>query len=226
MVLTATQQRSQRTRRNYGSNALGKLVRKKAIRDCDYTAEGHLRQFTDEAGIIAFEEERHASGTRPAHYSTQAKDTVPREQLALEYVAAMEAMDNDVTIEEGHETRVHLEQVAEGLHERLDHLQETAEGKTDKQLKLEEKKLEVARAKAEQNEAFAQRAEAGKGTTLEQAEFELAVAQAKVRKIKEDARLEKKRKRGAGDDQRHDNRGASGKTPSQRVARRPRRRWA
>ena len=83
-----------------------------AFRDCDYTADGHLKQFTDEAGIIAFDEERHASGMRPAHYSTKAKDTLPREQLALKYVAALEAIDNDVTREEGHENRVHQEQEA------------------------------------------------------------------------------------------------------------------
>ena len=64
MVLTAKQQRAQRARRNYGSNALGKLVRKKAFRDCDYTADGHLQQFADEAGVIAFEEERYTSGHR------------------------------------------------------------------------------------------------------------------------------------------------------------------
>ena len=45
----------------------------------------------------------------------------------------MEAMGDDAAREEGHETRVHVEHVAEGLHERLDHLQNLVEGKLDKQ---------------------------------------------------------------------------------------------
>ena len=120
MVLTPKQQRAQRGRLNYGRNALGKLVRKKAFRDCDYTPEGHLNQFDDEAGFIAFEEERYTSGQHQAHYSTKVRSTVPKEQLTHEYMKTAEDMNNDTAKEEGHETRVHVEQTAEGLHERLD----------------------------------------------------------------------------------------------------------
>ena len=203
MVLTAEQQRAQRTRRNYGKNAIGKLVRKKAFRDCDYTADGHLQQFTDEAGVIAFEEERYTSGQHQAHYSTEAKETVPREQLALEYVATMEAMRNKLASKEGHQTRVHQEQLAEGLHERLDHLQEIAEGKACEQLKLEEKKLEIAKAKAEakaeakaiENEAFTQRVEAGNGTQLEEKQLQLKILAEDIRQHKAELALEKARKK-------------------------------
>ena len=45
MVLTAEQHRASRARKNYGRNALGKFVREKAFRECDYTLEGHLVQF-------------------------------------------------------------------------------------------------------------------------------------------------------------------------------------
>jgi hypothetical protein len=201
MVLTAEQQRAQRTRRNYGKNAIGKLVRKKAFRDCDYTADGHLQQFTDEAGVIAFEEERYTSGQHQAHYSTEAKETVPREQLALEYVATMEAMRNKLASKEGHQTRVHQEQLAEGLHERLDHLQEIAEGKACEQLKLKEKKLEIAKAKAEakaeakaiENEAFTQRVEAGNGTQLEEKQLQLKILAEDIRQHKAKLALEKAR---------------------------------
>ena len=60
----------------------------------------------------------------------------------------MEAIGDDAAKAEGHETRVHTEHVAEGLHERLDQLQGVAEDKTDAQLELEEKKLAIAKAKA------------------------------------------------------------------------------
>ena len=143
MVLTAKQQRAQRARRNYGSNALGKLVRKKAFRDCDYTADGHLQQFADEAGVIAFEEERYTGGHHQAHYTTEAKETVPREQLALEYVAAMDSMHNDTTKEEGHQTRVHQEYVAEGLHDRHDDHDE----KLDRLLQFHEAGCELKRGR-------------------------------------------------------------------------------
>ena len=80
-------QRAWRARKNYGRNALGKFVRKKAFRECDYTPEGHLRQFDDEAGFIAFEEEPYTSGQHQAHYNTKVRSTVPKEQLALDYIA-------------------------------------------------------------------------------------------------------------------------------------------
>ena len=84
MGLTAKQQRTKRSLLNYGRNALGKLVRKQTFRDCDYTSEGHLVQFDDEAECIAFEEERYVSGRYQAHYSTKVRSTVPKEHLALD----------------------------------------------------------------------------------------------------------------------------------------------
>ena len=44
MALTPEQLRALRARRNFGRDALGKLVRKKACRDCSYTADGHLKK--------------------------------------------------------------------------------------------------------------------------------------------------------------------------------------
>ena len=67
------------------------------------------------------------------------------------------------------------------------------------QRELEEKKLEVvqakAKAKAEEREAFEKKMEAGDSTTLEQAKFDAARAQAKVRKIQEDLRIENLREK-------------------------------
>ena len=58
----------------------------------------------------------------------------------------MEAMHNDTAKEEGHQTRVHQEYVAEGLHDRhddhdekLDKLLAIDEGKLDKQLQVTQK---------------------------------------------------------------------------------------
>ena len=109
MVLTAEQHRASRACKNYGLNALGKHVRKKTFRDCDYTPEGHLLQFDDQPAIIAFEEERYKNGQHQAHYSTRVRNTVPREQLALEYTATADAVNNDVVKQEGHEIRAHTE---------------------------------------------------------------------------------------------------------------------
>ena len=57
-------------------------------------------------------------------------------------------MGDDAAREEGHETRVHVEHVAEGLHERLDHLQKLDKGKLDKHREIEDKKVEAAKIKA------------------------------------------------------------------------------
>ena len=84
MVLTSEQQRTKPSRLNDGRNALGKLVRNKAFRGCDYIPGGHLVQFDDEAGLIAFEEERRANGQRQVYYSTKVRNAVPTEQLALD----------------------------------------------------------------------------------------------------------------------------------------------
>ena len=144
-------QRQRRVRVNYGLNASGKFVRKKAFRVCDYTPEGQLRQFDDEAGFIAFEEERYSSGQHQAQYCTKVRSTVPREQLAVEYIKKAEAMQNDAAMEEGHQTRVHMDQTAEDLHERHDAqdamLQEIRShqlGDSDKQLELIAKKTALA----------------------------------------------------------------------------------
>ena len=53
--------------------------------------------------------------------------------------------------------------------------------------------MERAKAKTKKNEAFARRVEAGGCTELAQAEFELALAQAKVRQIKDEQKIEKTR---------------------------------
>ena len=60
-------------------------------------------------------------------------------------------------------------------------------------MKLEEIKLERNKAKKNENEAFARRVEEGGCTELERARFELALAQAKVRKIQDEQKVEKKR---------------------------------
>ena len=120
MVFTAEELRAHRARKNYGRNALGKFVRQKAFRECDYTPEGHLVQFDDEDGFVSFEEGRYTSGQHQAHYNTKVRSTVPKEQLALDYVATAEAINNDAAKEEDRETCVQTEQTAEGLHERHD----------------------------------------------------------------------------------------------------------
>ena len=199
MVWSNEKHRARNLRKQYGLNALGKFVRKRSFRDIDYTDEGHLQQFDSEDGWIAFEAERHAKGDKHPAWSAKARDTVPKEQLALDYLAAMDAMTTDAQME-NHQTRVHQEYVAEGLHDRhddhdekLDKLLELQEGKLNKQLQLEKVKMERANAKKDENEAFARRVEAGDGTTLEQAKLDAAKAQAKVRRIQEDLKIEKMR---------------------------------
>ena len=192
MVLTAEQQRAKRSRLNYDRNALGKLVRKKAFRDCDYTPEGHLVQFDDEAGFIAFEEERYTNGQHQAHYSTKVRSTVPAEQLALDYIRTAKAMHNDAAREEGHETRVHLDQTTEGLHERLDQhdamLREIGahqRGESQKAKELLEKQLELAEKKKQQNEAFVARVGSGGGTRLEELKLQAKRTQRKIQTIQQ-----------------------------------------
>ena len=79
MVLTAEQHRASRAWKNYGRNALGKFVRKKAFRECDYTLEGHLVQFDDEDAFVSLEEGRYTCGQHQAHYNTKVRSTVPKE---------------------------------------------------------------------------------------------------------------------------------------------------
>ena len=175
MVLTSEQQRTKPSRLNDGRNALGKLVRNKAFRGCDYIPGGHLVQFDDEAGLIAFEEERRANGQRQVYYSTKVRNAVPTEQLALDYIATAEAMNNDAAKEEGHETRVHLEQTAEDLRERLDQqdamLREFRAhqlGDSQKAKDILDAQLELAKKRKQQNEAFVARVDSGGGARLEE----------------------------------------------------------
>ena len=53
-------QRKKRARVNYGKNAAGKWVRSKAWRECDYTPEGHLREFDTEEDFLKFVDDRRA----------------------------------------------------------------------------------------------------------------------------------------------------------------------
>ena len=202
MVFTAEELRAHRARKNYGRNALGKFVRKKAFRDCDYTPEGHLVQFDDEDGFVSFEEGRYTCGQHQAHYNTKVRSTVPKEQLALDYVATAEAINNDAAKEEGHETRVHTEQTAEGLHARHDEHQATlCEIRTrqlqqdEEQSAILEKKKALAEKQKERNEAFASRVEAGDCTPLEKKELRLKILQEEVRREKAEKKLEKQREK-------------------------------
>ena len=110
----ADAQRQRRARANYGQNAACKWVRKKAWRACDYTDDGHLRQFDTEEAFLAFEEERRVRGHSQAHYEKKPRDTVPEVQLAL-----VEAITHAVA-KDGNETRVQLQSMEEGIHERHD----------------------------------------------------------------------------------------------------------
>ena len=97
------------------------------------------------------------------------------------------------------ETRDVVREEAEDLRGRIDKILEHQDGELNKQLKLDEAKREVVKAKAEakkqEREAFEKKVEAGDGTTLEQAKFDAAKAQAKVRKIQEDLKIEKMREK-------------------------------
>ena len=53
-------QRKKRARVNYVKNAAGKWVRSKAWRECDYTPEGHLREFDTEEAFLKFVDDRRA----------------------------------------------------------------------------------------------------------------------------------------------------------------------
>ena len=118
MVLTAEQFRERRALQKYARNAAGKIVRRSAFRQCDYIADGRLREFDTEADVLNFEAERYKDGTgHKVKFWKKPKATVPREQLALqeEVVHAVQ--------EDGNQTRVQLEGVEEGLHGRLDEME-------------------------------------------------------------------------------------------------------
>ena len=96
----------------YGENAAGKWVRCSAFREIDYDPEkpGSLREFDNFEDAFAFEEACRLDGTggRKPKFSNKPKDTVPKEQLALEK-AVQHAVEED-----GNQTRVHMEQHAGG----------------------------------------------------------------------------------------------------------------
>ena len=99
---TAEAQRKRRAAANYGQNASGKWVRKKAWRECDYI-DGLLREFETEDAFLSFEEERRERGSCQAHYEKKPRDTVPESQLALEKAIS------DAVAEDGNATRVQLQ---------------------------------------------------------------------------------------------------------------------
>ena len=226
MGFTAEQLRANRARKNYGSNIAGELVRKKTFRDFDYTQEGHLVQFDDEPGFIAFEEERYRNGQHQAHYSTKVRDTVPREQLALEYIAAADAMNNDVAKQEGHETRAHMEQTVEGLHERHDKQEDDLreirahqKQENEDQKAILEKKARLADKQKARNEAFANRVEAGAGTPLEEKELQLKILTEDIRKTKAEEKLKKQREKARKQSEKAaaNPRGAAAKRQTQKI---------
>ena len=168
----ADAQRQRRARANYGQNAACKWVRKKAWRACDYTDDGHLRQFDTEEAFLAFEEERRVRGHSQAHYEKKPRDTVPEVQLAL-----VEAITHAVA-KDGNETRVQLQSMEEGIHERHDEHQATlCEIRTHQlqqdieQSAMFEKKAALAEKQKAKNDAFASRVEAGGGTPHEKKKF-------------------------------------------------------
>ena len=133
--------RSRRALKNYGTNAAGKIVRKSAFGECDYTEEGDLRQFSDEKAVIAFEQERYEDGTGcHCKFWRKPKDTVPKESLALE-----KAMTHAVQ-EDGNRTRVQLENVEESIHARHDH----QDRKLDKLLEVGDRLLGYQEMKAKE----------------------------------------------------------------------------
>ena len=75
-----------------------------------------LREFDNFDAAFAFDEECRLNGTggRKAVHLPKPKDTVPKDQLALE-----KAMKHAVE-EDGNKTRVHLENVEENIHGRHD----------------------------------------------------------------------------------------------------------
>ena len=91
----------------YRQNASGKWVRASAFRKIDYDPDNpdRLREFDSFDKAFEFDEARRLDGTGGRHAKPHAKpkDTVPKEQLALEK-AVEHIVQND-----GTETRVALE---------------------------------------------------------------------------------------------------------------------
>ena len=99
-------QRKRKCKDKYGENAAGKWVRKSAFReiDCDRDNPDSLREFDSFEKAFEFDEARRLDGTGGRHAKPypKPKDTVPKEQLALEK-AVEHMVQND-----GNETRVAL----------------------------------------------------------------------------------------------------------------------
>ena len=104
----------------YGENAAGKWVRSSAFREIDYDPENpnRLREFDNFDAAFTFDEECRLNGTggRKAAHLPKPKDTVPKDQLALEK-AVTHAVQED-----GNKTRVQLANVEESIHGRMDEL--------------------------------------------------------------------------------------------------------
>jgi hypothetical protein len=90
METDAASQRKGRLLRDgrYGENAAGKWVRSGAFREIDYDPENpdKLREFDNFDAAFAFDEECRLNGTggRKAVHLPKPKDTVPKDQLALD----------------------------------------------------------------------------------------------------------------------------------------------
>ena len=164
----------------------GKYTKMLNICAWDRDASGQLKVFESEKEVLEHEAgsgERRKQGEYPAG---------GYKQLTTEQQALVQSIHENNQIEHD-ETRGVVKDVAEDLRGRLDRLMSLLVDGTHKQTKLDEKKLEVAKAKAEQNEAFAQRVEAGECTTLERIQFDIAILQAKARMMKQDIEIGKKR---------------------------------
>ena len=166
-----------------------------------------LKEFPNTEAAVAFEEECYQKKTS-GEFSKESMHRIPKSQLSI---GDGQKPPRPTPDEQHSDTRNvvrkgldEAEERAEGRHMAMEGktdaicrvlkaMQAMGEGKLDKQLKLEEIMLERAKAKAEKNEAFARRVEEGGCTELAQAELELALAQAKVRKIKDEHKIAKTR---------------------------------
>ena len=133
-------QRKRFCKTRYGENVAGKWVRKSAFREIDYdpNSPDRLREFDTFDAAFEFDEARRLDGTGGRHAKPypKPKDTVPKEQLALQ-----KAMTHAVQ-EDGNKTRVQLEHVEDGLHEALSEMRaemRAIEAKTDKIIEYHEK---------------------------------------------------------------------------------------
>ena len=167
----------------------GKYTKVLNICAWDRDASGQLKMFESEKAVLEHEAscgERRKQGEYPAGGYAKLGEVL----LKL----AQNIQENNQI--EHDETRDVVREEAEKVRGDLDAIRKHLDGKTDKQLQLAEKRKQ-------QNEAFDKRVgEAGDCTPLEQAQFELAVAQAKVRaikennrKIKEDSQIKEKREK-------------------------------